>query len=150
MSCTQLTETTRCKRNRQKSPSGHPRTTLSRWLSSQIRLVSTTGKKLVKQQYLLHMSPQQVEFRPINGWDLLASLGHPSKFQPVLHLGFVTAPMSLIGGQQNFGGCLAISSAGTLYIHFGALAPNGILLATKFTLHPSPAFSYISSTTAQH
>ena len=90
-------------------------------------------EKIVKQQYLLHMSPQQVEFRPINGWDLLASLGYPSKLKPVLHLGFVTAPMSLIGGQQNFGGCLAISSAGTLYIYFGALAPNGILLATKFT-----------------
>ena len=34
-------------------------------------------KKLVKQQYLLHMFPQ---LRPTNGWDLLASLGHPSKF----------------------------------------------------------------------
>jgi len=67
------------------------------------------------------MSPQQGEFRPINGWDLLATLGYPSKFQPVLHLGFVTAPMSLIGGQQNFGGCLAISSAGTLYIHFAPM-----------------------------
>jgi len=41
----------------------------------------------------------------------LASFGHPSKFQPVSRLGFVTAPMSLNGGQQNFAGCLAVSWA---------------------------------------
>ena len=28
-----------------------------------------------------------------NGWDRFRSLGHPSKFQPLSHLGFVTAPM---------------------------------------------------------
>jgi len=50
-------------------------------------------KKLVKQQYLLHMSSQ----RPSNCWDRLASWGHPSKFQHVSCLGFVTAPTSLSG-----------------------------------------------------
>ena len=45
------------------------------------------------------------------------SLGHSSKFQPVSRLGFITAPMSHSGGQQNFARCLAISWAGTLYIH---------------------------------
>jgi len=48
-------------------------------------------KKLVKQQYFLHMSSQYGELRPTNGWDRLANLGHPSKFQRVSHLGFVTA-----------------------------------------------------------
>jgi len=38
-------------------------------LSSQLRHVSTNGKKLVKQQYLLHMSPQHGELRPTSGWD---------------------------------------------------------------------------------
>jgi len=33
----------------------------------------------VKQQYLLHMSSQYAEHRPSNGWDLLASLGHPQQ-----------------------------------------------------------------------
>ena len=31
------------------------------------------------------------ELRPINGWDLLASLGHPCKFQRVSRLGSVSA-----------------------------------------------------------
>jgi len=47
----------------------------------------------------------------------LASLGHPSKFQQVSRLAFVTAATSLTGGQPNFARCLAISWAGTLYIH---------------------------------
>jgi len=34
-------------------------------------------KKLVKQQYLLHMSPQYGKLRPTNGWDRFVSLGHP-------------------------------------------------------------------------
>ena len=34
-------------------------------------------KKLVKQQYLLHMCPQYGELRPTSGWDRLTSLGCP-------------------------------------------------------------------------
>ena len=34
-----------------------------------------------------------------------------------------TTPTSLNGGQQNFAGCLAVSWAGTLYIHFWRLLP---------------------------
>ena len=56
-------------------------------------------KKLVKWQYLLHMPLQYGELQPSNGSDLLASLGHPSKFQRVSHLGFVTAVTSLTAGQ---------------------------------------------------
>jgi len=43
-------------------------------LSSQLRHVSTIGKKLVKQQYLLHMSPQYGELRPTSCvcWQRLA------------------------------------------------------------------------------
>jgi len=74
-------------------------------------------KKLVKQQYLLHMSSQYGELWHTNGWDWLASLGHPSKFQRVSHLGFVTALTSLSVGQQNFVRCLAVSWAGTLFIY---------------------------------
>jgi len=79
-------------------------------ISSQLRHVSTIGKKiLVKQQYLPHVSPQYGELRPTNGWDRLAGLGHPTKFQQVSHLAFVTASTSLTGGQPNFAWCLAIS-----------------------------------------
>jgi len=99
------------------------------------------------------MSSQYGELRPTNGRDRFTSLGHPSKFQRVSRVGFVTAPTSLNGGQPNFARCLAVSSAGTLglYIHFlGLLSPNGILQGVKFTLRPSLAFSYIGSVTARH
>ena len=64
---------------------------LRRAISSQLRHVSTTGKKLVKQQYLLHMSLNMVNFGPLvaeilslvggtpanfNGFRVLASLLH--------------------------------------------------------------------------
>ena len=40
---------------------------LCRAMSSQLRHVLTIGKKLVKQQYLLYMSPQYGELRPTSG-----------------------------------------------------------------------------------
>jgi len=53
---------------------------ICRALSSQLRHVSTIGKELVKQQYLLHMCSQYGELRSTNGWDRLVSLGHPANF----------------------------------------------------------------------
>ena len=46
-------------------------------ISLQVRYVSTVGKKLVKQQYLLHIFPKYDELRPTSGWDWSGSLGHP-------------------------------------------------------------------------
>jgi len=92
-------------------------------ISSQLRRVSTIGKKLVKWQYVLHISLQYRELRPTKVWDLLASLGHPSKCQPVSRLGFVTAPTALGRGQPNFARWLAISCTGTLCMHFGGSCP---------------------------
>jgi len=34
-------------------------------------------KKLVQQQYLLHMSPQYGELRPTSGWDRFREFGAP-------------------------------------------------------------------------
>jgi len=48
-----------------------------RAISSQLRHVSTIGKS-IKQQYVLHMSPQYGELRLTSGWDRSGSLGHPS------------------------------------------------------------------------
>ena len=53
---------------------------LCRAISSQRRHVSTIRKKIVKQQYVLHMSPQYGELRPASGWDRSGSLRHPCKF----------------------------------------------------------------------
>ena len=84
------------------------------------------------------MSSQYRELPPNSSWDLLASLGHPSKFQRVSRLGFITAATSLTGGQPNFARCMAVSWPGTLYIHFrDILPPDGILPRVKFTFCPS-------------
>ena len=107
--------------------------------------ISIMGKKLVKQQYLLHMLLQYGELRPTNGWGQLGSLGHPSKFQQV------TAPTLLNRSHPDFARCLAICWAGTVYIHFRELlSPDGILPGAKFTLHPSLEFLYFGSVTAWH
>ena len=74
---------------------------LCRAISSQLRHVSTIGKN-VRQQYLPHMSSQYGELRPTSSWDRFGCLGHPSKFQRVSRLGFVTARHSSCGRQPNF------------------------------------------------
>jgi len=147
MCCMRLSENTGCKRSAKNHHLG-PSHNFVGYVFGTKACIDNWKKKLVKQQYLLHMFPQ---LWPTNGWDLLASLGHPSKFQPVSRLGFVTAPTSLNGGQPNFAGCLVVSCTGTLYIHFlGLLPANRFLPAAKFTLRPSLAFSCIASVTAWH
>ena len=59
-------------------------------------------KKILKQQYLLHMSLQYDELRSTSGWDRFGRLGHPSKFQRASRLGSVTARHSSNGRQPNF------------------------------------------------
>jgi len=141
MCCMWLDENTGCK----KSPKIchlHIIAHFCRAISSQLRHISTIGKKLVKQQYciyLLHKSPQYGELRPTNGWDRFSSLGHPNKFQRVSRLAFVTAATLLTRGQPNFARWLAISWVGILYIHFRGLWPRRNftkMTGAKFTLHP--------------
>jgi len=57
--------------------------------------------KLVKQQCLPHMASQYGEIRPTSSWDLLASLGHPCKFQRVSRLSSITARHSSSGRQPS-------------------------------------------------
>jgi len=76
---------------------------ISRAVSSELRHVLTVGKKLVKQQCLLHMSLQYDELQPASGWDRFLSLGHSSKFQRVLCFGSVTARQSSSGRQSKCG-----------------------------------------------
>jgi len=117
-------------------------------ISSQLRHISTIGKNLLNSN-ISSMFLQYGKLRPTSGWDWFGSLGHASKFQRFLHLGFVTAAFT--GGQPNFAQCLAVSWAATLCIHFpGLLPPDGISPCAKFTLHPSLALSYIGSVTARH
>ena len=149
--CMRLARNTGCKNN---AKMRHLRTIsqLCRAMSSQLRHVSTIGEKVVMQQYLLHMSLQYGELQPTNGWNLLASLGHPNKFQRVSRFGFVTACLSLTRGQPNFARCLAISWVATLYIHFRGLLPPPWRNFAWCKIHFSPSleFSYIGSVTARH
>jgi len=141
----------------QKSTSAHHRTNLSGYMFASKAFIDN-GKKILKQQHLLHVV-QCGELRSVhyNGWDRLASLGHPSKFQQVSRLiSFVTAPTSLNWSQPNFARCMAgrPSSGLVYYIHIfgGTCPPNRILprAKLKFTLRPTHAFSYIGSVTARH
>ena len=89
----------RMQKSRQKSPSGHHRTTLSA-ISSQLRHVSTIGKNLLSTN-MSSTCPNNIgELRPTSGWDRLTSLGHPWKFQLVSHLGRVTARHLVVGVSQ--------------------------------------------------
>ena len=70
------------------------------------------------------MSSQYGELGPTNCWDLFGSLEHPSKFQRVLWLGFVTAALSLIGGKIKL--CTMFGHLQgwcTIYTFWGLLPP---------------------------
>ena len=95
-----LTANTGHKKVVKKSPSGHHHTTLSGYIFAIKARIDNRKAKLVKQQYVLHMSPQYGELRPISGWDRLTSLGYPCKFQLVSRLGSVTARHLVVGMSQ--------------------------------------------------
>jgi len=130
MCCTRLAEYTGCK----KSLSGHhpDPTTLSGYIFATKASINNR-KKLVKQQYLLHMSPQRGELWPANGWDLLAWLGHPGNgFAFWLRYCTNVAQRRSTKLCRMFGRLL-----GWYIIHFWRLLPpNGILPGAKFTLCP--------------
>jgi len=58
-------------------PSGHHRTTLSGYIFATKACIDNWKKKLVKQQYLSHMSSQYCELQPTSGWYHLI-MRHPS------------------------------------------------------------------------
>jgi len=66
MCCTRLAGNTG-RKNDAKNRHLRTITQLCRAVTSQLRHVSTVGKKLVKQQYILHMSAQYGELRPTKG-----------------------------------------------------------------------------------
>ena len=106
--------------------------------NSQLWHVSTIRKKLVKQQYLPHMSSQYGELQPTSGWDLMASLGYPSTFQRVSRLGSVTAQHSSSGRQPN----IVALNKGRLHL-YSAGRPSRwalvhILVNNKIAVHRRP------------
>jgi len=84
------------------SPSGQHCIDLSGYIFP-IKARIDNWKKLVKHHCLPQMTSQYGEHWPTSGWDLLASLGHPCKFQRVSCLGSVTIRHSSSGRQPNCG-----------------------------------------------
>jgi len=75
--CARLAENTRHK----KSPSGHHPTTLLRYIFAATKpCIHNRKKKLVKQQYLLHMSPQCGELRRLAAEIVSLVWGTPANF----------------------------------------------------------------------
>ena len=111
MFCTWLAGNTGAK----KSPKIRHLGTITQLLSGYIlatNAVSTIGKNSSNSN-TFSTYPDNGELRPTNGWDLLASLGYPSKFQRVSRLGSVTARHSSSGWQPNCG------VEGAIYIRQG-------------------------------
>jgi len=78
-------------------PSEHHCTTLSGHIFATKARIDNQ-KKPVKQQYLLHMSPQYGKLRPTSGWDRSGTLGHPNQFQRVSRLDSVILHGTLLVG----------------------------------------------------
>jgi len=124
MCCTRLAENT----GRKNHAKNHHCTSLSGYIFATKACID--NQKNLLNSDISSTCPHNDELRPTNGWDQLASLGHPNKSQRVSRLGFVTVPTLLNGGQPNFTRCLAVFWAGTLYI-LGALARCKINFASK-------------------
>jgi len=95
MCCTRLAEN----RGRKKSPKIRHFGTITQLnpaVSSQLRHISTIGKKLVSNTS--STTPNNI----VNFGSLTAELGHPCKFRRVSHLGSITAQHSSCGRQSNF------------------------------------------------
>ena len=137
-------------KSRQKSPSGHHRTTSSGYIFATKARIDNRKKSF--NSNISSTCPQNmVNFGPLtaeNGWRVWGTAANFNRFRMLASL--LHQRRSTDGGESNFARFLAVSWAGTLYIHFRALAPNGILPGAKFTLRPSLAFSYIGSVTARH
>ena len=148
MYCTQLAENTGCEKVHKNLPSGLHRTTLSGCVFATKTHIDNR-KKLVKQQYLLHVSSQYGE--PHQWLRSVYQFGAPQQistgFPYWLRYGSDVAhrrTTKLCTMFDRLLGCY------TVYTFQRILSPNGILPGTKVTLCPSLAFSYIGSVTAWH
>jgi len=102
-------------------PSAHHRTTLSGYIITTKALVDNR-KKIVKQQYPPTCPRNIVNFHP-----LAAEIGSGVWSTPANFNGFHVLALLLQRTQPNVARCLAVSWAGTLYIHF-----RGLLSLTEF------------------
>jgi len=88
---------------------------LWRAMSSQLRHVSTIGKKLVTQQYVLQTSSQYGELRPTSGWDRSIVWGTPANFNGFRVLAALLHGSQVVGVSQT----LRRWTEGTTYVRQG-------------------------------
>ena len=112
---------------------------LCRAVSSPLRHVSTVGKKLVKQRYLLHNASRYVKIRPLTAEISWKVWGTPANFN-----GFRVFALLLQRRRSTEVNQTLRDVWPSPGLHFPGL------LLRKFTLRPSLAFCYIGSVTAQH
>jgi len=106
-------------------------------------------KKLVRQQYLLHTSPQYGT--AYLGLRSVPEFGAPQQISTGFACWFRYCSDVADRRQTKFARCLAVCWAATLYIHFQGLLPsNGNLPCARFTLCPRLAFCYIGTVSAWH
>jgi len=108
-----------------KSPFEHHRTTLSGYIFATKARIDNR-KKLVKQQYLLQMSPQYGELGPLAAEIDWQVWGTPANFNGFRVLASLLQRRRSTEANQS-ARRLAVSWAGRLFIHFQRLLPrNGI------------------------
>jgi len=95
MCCTLLAANT----GRKKSPSGHYRTTLSGYIFATKACIDNR-KKLLKQQYLLHMSSQYGERRPLTAEIGSVVWGTPANFNGFRDLAALLHGTLVVGVSQ--------------------------------------------------
>jgi len=93
-----------------------------RAVSSQLRHISTIGKTLLNSNISSRRPHNMANVGTLMAEICLPVWGTPANFNR-FRVCFVTAAMSLTGGQANFARSLVISWAGTLYIHWGGNLP---------------------------
>ena len=110
---------------------------------SQLRHLSTIGKELLNINIFSTCPHNMVNFGPLTAEICWRALGTPTNFN-----GFRVLPSLLQRRRSRREANETLhdvwSSPGLVY-YIGALTPDRILPGGKYTLRPSPAFSYISA-----
>jgi len=91
------------KKSPKKSPSGHHHTNLSGYIFATKARIDNRKKILLSSNISSTCPHNMVILRPTSGRDRSGSLGHPCKFQRLLHLASVTAWHSSSGHEPNCG-----------------------------------------------
>jgi len=114
-------------------------------ISSQLRHISTVGKKLVKQQYLSHTSSQYGELGELAAEIGSLVWGTLANFKGFWVFAALGPYCSDVAHRRPTNLCTIFDRLlgwYTVYTFWGLLPPDRILPCAKFTLRPSLAFAY--------